>query len=117
MIQFYGYNTCSTCIKAKKVLKEAGVDFQDIDITMQPPSKKLLKDIVLSGMYPLKKLFNTSGQLYRSMNIKEKLPILSESQAIDLLATHGKLIKRPIITDGSSYVVGYDESAIRQYFL
>lgn len=113
MITFYGYNKCATCIKAKKMLQEAGVAFKDVNIVIAPPSKTILKQIISSGAYPLKKLFNTSGQLYRSMNIKDKLNTISEDDALSLLADHGKLIKRPIITNGKEYVVGFDEAKIQ----
>ncbi len=113
MITFYGYGKCSTCIKAKKLLTAKKIAFKDIDITEAPPKARELKAILNSGDYPLKKLFNTSGLLYRSMNIKEKLPKMSEAEALKLLAGHGKLVKRPIISDGKKYVVGFDEAKIK----
>jgi arsenate reductase len=112
VLKFYGYSKCSTCIKARKILKQSGVDFEDIDITVTPPSSKLLKDILNAGVYPLKKLFNTSGVVYRELKIKDKLANMSEAEAIDLLASEGKLIKRPIISNGKAYVVGFNEEVI-----
>jgi len=107
VIKFYGYDKCSTCRKAKKHLDAAGVAYNDIDITQTPPTKSLLKAILKSGDYSLKDLFNKSGVLYREMKMKDKLPVMSQAEAIDLLAQHGKLVKRPIVSDGERVTVGY----------
>ncbi len=109
MVKFYGYDKCSTCRNAKKWLDAQGVAYKDIDITATPPTKALLKSILKVGDYSLKDLFNKSGQLYRQMNMKDKLPDMSEAEAISLLAEHGKLCKRPIVTDGKSHTVGFRE--------
>jgi len=111
MIQFYGYPNCSTCRKAKQNLDAKGIRYEELDITATPPSKQLLTTIVTSGNYPLLALFNRSGQLYRQMDMKTQLKTLSQSQSIDLLAQNGKLIKRPIVTDGIQHTVGYDPQA------
>lgn len=111
MIKLYGYNKCSTCKKAEKKLKEKGISYNFIDITTTPPSKTTLKSILKSGDYELKDLFNRSGVLYREMNMKDKIKTLSENQAIELLASHGKLVKRPIVTDGKKYTVGFKEDS------
>lgn len=114
MIRFYGYNNCDTCRKAKKWLAAQGVEFNDIDITEKPPAKATLKKIIKGDRYSLKDLFNKSGMLYREMKIKGKLPDMSESQAIDLLAKHGKMVKRPIVTDGDSHTVGFKEDVFSE---
>lgn len=111
MLKFYGYDKCSTCRKAKSVLKSKNKDFQDINITETPPSVALLKSILAEGDYALKDLLNTSGELYRALNMKVKLPTMSEKQILELLATHGKLVKRPIVTDGKRHTVGYKEES------
>jgi len=111
MKEFYGYNNCDTCGKAKKWLQENEVDFRDISIVDKPPSKALLKKILEAGGYELKHLFNTSGQVYRQMKIKDKLASLSEREALALLSQNGKLCKRPIVTDGSSHTVGFKPDA------
>ena len=108
MLKFYGYDKCSTCRNAKKHLAASGVAFKDIDITTTPPPKTVLKAILKAGQYQLANLFNRSGQVYREMNMKEKLKTMSEADAIDLLSRHGKLVKRPIVTDGTRHTVGYD---------
>lgn len=108
MIEFYGYDKCSTCRKAQKDLEARGVAFEVIDITLKPPSKKLLQQILDSGEYALGKLFNTSGVQYRELEIKKKLARMTPEQAIALLASNGRLCKRPIVTDGKRHTVGYD---------
>jgi arsenate reductase (glutaredoxin) len=107
MIDFYGYDNCDTCRKAKKWLNQHGLDFRNIPIVDRPPSKALLKKILKAGDYELKHLFNTSGQVYRQMKIKDKLSTMSEGEALSLLAEAGKLCKRPIVTDGASHTVGF----------
>ena len=93
-MKLYSYNKCGTCRKAVKFLENRKVKFELIDITETPPTKQILKAAVkVKGM---KKLFNTSGVQYRELNIKDKLPTMTEGQAVDLLASNGRLIKRPI---------------------
>ncbi|MDD9932297.1 MAG: Spx/MgsR family RNA polymerase-binding regulatory protein [Myxococcales bacterium] len=107
MIKFYGYDNCDTCRKAKKQLKAWGVDFQDIDITKKPPSKKALAALLADAAHALTDLFNRSGQEYRKLDMKTKLPTLSQAQALALLAENGRLVKRPIVTDGARHTVGF----------
>ena len=114
MIQFFGYDKCSTCQKAKKYLKAKNIAFDDIDITEKPPSKSTLKAILKTDEYSLKQLFNVSGQLYRQMNMKEKMSEYSTNELIELLSQDGKLVKRPIITDGKRVTVGYKEERIKE---
>ena len=105
-MKFFTYNKCSTCRKAKKFLEENEISFKEIDLIEDPPSKAILKK-ALQGR-ELKKLFNTSGVQYRELKIKDKLKTMTESQALDLLAGNGKLIKRPLAIDGSTVTVGFD---------
>ena len=98
-------------------MKEHGILFEDIDITSTPPAKQTLRDILRSSDYLIKQLFNTSGQLYRSMNMKDKIASTTESDLIDLLSKNGKLVKRPVITDGKRHTVGFREEAFRQTWL
>lgn len=114
MIKFYGYAKCSTCIKAKKWLKENKVEFEDIEITETPPSKKILKSVIDSGELELKQLFNVSGEVYREMDLKNKLPNMSVSQQLELLSSNGKLVKRPFITDGNHATVGFKEEVLKE---
>lgn len=108
MIKFYGYNKCSTCIKAKKFLKDREIPFKEFDITLDPPSKAALTRIVKANDYPLRKLFNTSGMAYREMDMKSKFDQYSESELLELLSQNGRLVKRPIVLDGDKHTVGFN---------
>lgn len=112
MVLFYGYSKCSTCRKAKAFLQKKGIVFKEYDITVTPPSKTILQSLLKSGSYQLKELFNRSGELYREMKMAEKLRTLSQDQALGLLSKHGKLVKRPLITDGVRHTLGFDPEAI-----
>ncbi len=111
MLTFYGYRKCSTCRKAEKALEAAGKPLKFVDITETPPSKAELKRILTQSGLPLRKLFNTSGEQYKALGIKDKLPLMSEADALELLAGNGRLIKRPLVTDGKSSTVGHDTEA------
>lgn len=113
-MKVYQYPNCSTCRKAVKFLREAGIAFELQDIVNDPPSKAQLKKAhALSGQ-PLKKLFNTSGQSYRNGGFKEKLPAMSDDEAFGALAADGKLIKRPLLIDDGLVLVGFREPDWRE---
>jgi len=114
MIKFYGYQKCGTCIKAEKFLRAAGIDFEFIDITQNPPAAEELAEIAENAAVPITKLFSTSGLQYRELKIKEKLPSLSDKEILDLLASNGRLIKRPLITDGKCTTVGFKEEVFNK---
>tara|TARA_B100001123_G_C14687681_1_gene780084 strand:- start:71 stop:415 length:345 start_codon:yes stop_codon:yes gene_type:complete len=106
MMRLYSYNKCGTCRKAVKFLVERKVEFKLIDITETPPTKQILKAAMKAkGM---KKLFNASGVQYRELNIKDKLPTMTEGQAVDLLASNGRLIKRPVAVHKNKITVGFN---------
>jgi arsenate reductase (glutaredoxin) len=107
MIDFYGYDHCDTCRKAKKWLESRGVEYRAIPIVERPPSRALLRKILKAGDYELRHLFNTSGQVYRQMKLKDRLASMSEPQALALLSQTGKLCRRPIVTDGTRHTVGF----------
>lgn len=109
----YHYPKCSTCRKALKFLKEAGIDFEAKDIVTKPPSKSVLKKARKLSAIPLHKLFNTSGQSYRDGGFKEKLPTMSDEQAFTALASDGKLIKRPLVIGDDFALVGFREDQWR----
>ena len=109
MLKLYGYKKCGTCRKAEKYLIQQNIDYSYVDITTNPPSMEQLQEIVVQAKKPLKKFFNTSGVVYREMQLKDKLKQLSESEMLILLAANGKLIKRPLLTDGKQSSVGYNE--------
>ena len=114
MITFYGYKKCSTCRQAEKALEAAGKKHAFVDITETPPSKAELKKIQAQSGLPLKKLFNTSGEQYKLLGIKDKIGTMSDSEAFDLLAGNGRLIKRPLVTDGKNSTVGLDQAKFSQ---
>ena len=107
MMTFICYSKCSTCQKAKAFLDEAGAEYTVRDIKTDNPTYDELKSwLALSGL-PVKKLFNTSGLLYKSMNLKERLPAMSEGECLKLLATDGMLVKRPLLIDGQRVLIGF----------
>lgn len=115
-MKFYGYKKCSTCRKAEKYLESRGIDYKFIDITEKPPSATALKKIAKQAGIESKKMFNTSGEVYKSMNLKTKLPDMSEKEMFDLLASNGRLIKRPLVTDGEKSSVGFKEDVFAETF-
>ncbi len=109
MLKFYGYKNCGTCRKAEKFFQQTRIDYQFIDITENPPTVEELAAIAKLADTPLKKLFNTSGIQYRELKIKEQLPTLSELEILALLAGNGRLVKRPLITNGERATAGFKE--------
>lgn len=104
---FYEYPKCSTCRKAKAELQKLEIDVEVIDIKTNPPAVETIKSWLTRG-FELKKLFNTSGNSYRELGLKDKLPTMSEDEALALLAADGMLIKRPILIDGDKVLqIGY----------
>ncbi|SFE22838.1 arsenate reductase family protein [Nitrosomonas sp. Nm166] len=108
MLKFYGYKQCSTCRKAEQFLQRAGIGYEFVDITENPPAAEELAAIIERADVPLNKLFNTTGIQYRELRIKERLPALSQREVLALLASNGRLIKRPLITDGKRATVGFN---------
>ncbi|PSJ18946.1 arsenate reductase [Nitrosomonas supralitoralis] len=108
MYKFYGYKKCDTCRKAEQFLQQAGIDYEFIDITENPPTADELAAIAESANVSLSKLFNASGVQYRQLKIKEQLPALSNREILTMLAGNGRLIKRPLITNGKRATVGFD---------
>lgn len=114
MLNFYGYKSCNTCKQAEKSLQLASKAYQFIDITVQPPSAAdLFKWFNQSGL-PLKSWFNTSGVQYRELKIKDQLPQLTPAQACELLASNGRLIKRPIVSNDAQVSVGFNPNEFNQ---
>ena len=105
-MKLYSYNKCGTCRKAIRFLEDRQVKFKLFDITENPPTKQILKAAMKAK--GLKKLFNTSGVQYRELKIKDKLATMTDIQAIELLASNGRLIKRPIAVDKDKITVGFD---------
>ena len=111
-MKIYSYSKCGTCRNAIKDLEAKKIKFEVIDITKNPPSKNVLKSAVKAK--GLQKLFNTSGVQYRELKIKDKLKSMTEAQAIDLLASNGRLIKRPIVVDKDKITVGFNVDEYKQ---
>ena len=107
---FVEYPKCSTCQKAKKWLEEQGADFEDRHIVEQNPTAEELKEWHSRSGLPLKRFFNTSGLLYKSMNLKEKLPTMSEEEQLALLATDGLLVKRPLLVGDDFVLTGFRQA-------
>jgi len=106
---FICYPKCSTCQKAKKWLEEHKIKFQERHIVEEIPTKEELKQWLQKSQYPIKKFFNTSGLKYKELNLKEKLPNMSEEEQIKLLASNGMLIKRPILITQDKILIGFKE--------
>ncbi len=110
MLKFICYPKCTTCQKAKKWLDDNGIEYELRDIKTENPT---LDELALwhekSGL-PLKKFFNTSGLLYKSMELKDKLPGMSEEEMLQLLATDGMLVKRPLLVGDEFVLVGFREA-------
>ena len=106
---FVEYPKCSTCQKAKKWLDARQVTYEDRHIKEKNPSAGELKKWHAASGLPLKRFFNTSGILYKEMNLKEKLPGMSEEEQFRLLASDGMLVKRPILVTEETVLVGFKE--------
>lgn len=113
-IQLIQYPKCTTCKKAQKWLTDHNVQFEAIHIVEQTPSKEQLTAFYKASGLPLKKFFNTSGNKYKELGLKDKLATLSEDEQLSLLASDGMLIKRPIVTDGNKLTLGFKEEEFAQ---
>ncbi len=108
------YPKCTTCQKAKKWLDDNGIEAETRHIKEENPSYDELKEWYEKSGLPLKKFFNTSGLLYKSMQLKDKLPTMSEEEQLKLLASDGMLVKRPIIVNGDTILTGFREKEWEQ---
>ena len=108
-LKFYAYKNCDTCRKAIKYLDGKGVEYELIPIREQPPTRAELKSVLVHCGGNISKLFNTSGGDYKALNLKEKLPNMTKTEAIDLLSKNGNLIKRPFVIVGDRGLVGFKE--------
>ncbi len=106
---FVCYPRCTTCKKAQKWLDEKGIGYTFRDIKEENPSYDELKTWYEKSGLDIKRFFNTSGQLYKSMSLKDKLPAMSEEEKLRLLSTDGMLVKRPILVSDETVLVGFKE--------
>ncbi len=105
------YRKCSTCQKALKWLDEHGIAYEERAIKEENPTYEELKEWYQMSGLPLKKFFNTSGMLYKQMNLKDRLPDMSEEEQLQLLATDGMLVKRPLVIGDQWVLTGFSEKA------
>ena len=106
-VLFIEYPKCSTCQKAKKWLQENNIEFEDRHILEQTPTAQELEKWIKQSNKEIKSWFNTSGLKYRELNLKEKLPTISDEEKIKLLASDGMLIKRPILVTEDKILIGF----------
>ena len=104
---FLCYPKCSTCKKAQTWLEDQGLDYQLRDIKAQNPTQEELRQWHAQSGLPLKRFFNTSGQQYRALGLKDRLPHMTQEEQLALLASDGMLVKRPILLDGDKVLVGF----------
>ena len=109
MLKFICYPRCTTCQRAKKWLDDNNIAYDLRDIKLENPTKEELSEWYKKSGLPLKKFFNTSGLLYKSMDLKNKLLEMSEGEMLDLLASDGMLVKRPIVVSGDLVLLGFKE--------
>ena len=107
---FIQYPKCKTCQKAKKWLDENNIEYTDLHIKEENPSYEELKSWYEKSGLPLKKFFNTSGVLYKSMQLKDKLPDMSDEEQLRLLASDGMLVKRPLVVKCDTVLIGFKEA-------
>lgn len=110
MIKVYCYSRCTTCKKALKWLDDRKVAYKLIDIKEDNPDEKTLRKLYKKSGLPLKKFFNTSGQLYREMELSKKLPDMSEDEMFRILASDGMLVKRPLLITADKVLTGFKEA-------
>jgi len=110
MNKLYCYPRCTTCKKAVKWLEENGIDYEYKHIVEETPSKEDIKKYYKESGLPLKRFFNTSGNVYKEMNLKEKLAEMSEDEQFELLASNGMVLKRPLLVGKDFVLVGFKEA-------
>ncbi len=114
MTKVYCYSRCTTCKKALKWLDDNKIEHTVIDIKEDHPDENTLRQLHKKSGLPLKKFFNTSGQLYREMELSKKLPGMSDDDMFKLLASDGMLVKRPLLITEDKVLVGFKEDDWRK---
>jgi transcriptional regulator, Spx/MgsR family len=110
----YQYPQCGTCRQAIRWLKDRGHNIEPVHIVEHPPTEDELKRLIATSGLSVDKFFNTSGEVYRQMGLKDRLRGMNDEEKIRLLASNGKLLKRPIVTDGQKTTVGFKADAFEQ---
>ncbi|MBT2738151.1 arsenate reductase family protein [Bacillus sp. ISL-7] len=116
-LTFYWYPKCGTCRNAKKWLDAHQLSYEEVHIVEHPPSREELQEFYQKSGLELKKFFNTSGMKYRELGIKDKMKSATDEELLELLASDGMLIKRPILTDGERVTVGFKEEEYEKMWL
>lgn len=116
-LTFYWYPNCGTCKKAKKWLDDNDIVYNSIHIVEETPAQEELLNLISKSELPAKKFFNTSGRVYRELNMKDKIKDASVEEMAAFLASDGMLIKRPIVTDGERVTVGFKEDLFNETWL
>lgn len=116
-MQVLCYSKCSTCRKALKWLDEQGVAYDLRDIKTDNPTEAELRAWHAQSGLPLKRFFNTSGMQYRALELKDRLPSMSEQEQLQLLASDGMLVKRPLLIDGETVLLGFRQAEWEQHLL
>jgi arsenate reductase len=112
----YQYPKCSTCRRALAWLERRGVEITKSDLVVDRIPLAKLKDLHRRSGLPIAKLFNTSGESYRAGGFKDRLPTMTDAEALEALAADGKLVKRPIVDSGTAVLVGFDDEAYARRF-
>lgn len=119
MLKVYEYAKCSTCVKALKFLDAKKVKYEKLPIVDKAPSQKELKEMLAALKErggSIRNLFNTSGVMYKEMKMTDKLPTMSEGEALKLLSENGKLVKRPFVIGDKAHLVGFKEDEWKETF-
>lgn len=116
-LTFYWYPKCGTCRNAKKWLDAHELSYQEVHIVDNLPSRDELEELYQKSGLELKKFFNTSGMKYRELGLKDKVKTASDKELLDILASDGMLIKRPLLTDGEKVTVGFKEEDYKKTWL
>ena len=113
-LTLYWYPKCGTCRKAKKWLDDHELSYDEIHIADNPPSRVVLEEMYKSSGLEIKKFFNTSGQRYRDLGLKDRINQASDEELLDLLASDGMLIKRPLVKNDQKVTVGFNEEVFEK---
>lgn len=116
-LTFYWYPNCGTCKKTKKWFDEHGIDYTSVHLVEETPTEAELLKLISKSDLSAKKFFNTSGRVYRELNMKDKIKEASVEEMASYLASDGMLIKRPIVTDGEHVTVGFKEDVFNATWL
>lgn len=116
-LSFYWYPNCGSCKRAKKWFEDNNVSYESIHIVNETPSKEEILSLMEKTDLPPRRFFNTSGRVYREMNMKDKVVDATKEEMASYLASDGMLIRRPIVTDGKKVTIGFKEEEFQNTWL